>query len=109
MARKSREISGTGIYHVMMRGTNRQDIFEDSGESWGQALDSPSIHKAVSLRWGCFSLDAVIVLQSLLILLVLTILFTFGENSNTFGEKTNTFGVFRIRVHRRGTATWCCN
>lgn len=30
MARKSREISGTGIYHVMMRGTNRQDIFEDS-------------------------------------------------------------------------------
>lgn len=29
MARKSREISGTGIYHVMMRGTNRQNIFED--------------------------------------------------------------------------------
>ena len=29
MPRKSREISGTGIYHVMMRGTNRQNIFED--------------------------------------------------------------------------------
>lgn len=29
MARKSREVSGTGIYHVMMRGTNRQDIFEE--------------------------------------------------------------------------------
>ena len=30
MARKSREISGTGIYHVMMRGTNRQNIFEEN-------------------------------------------------------------------------------
>lgn len=29
MARKTREISGTGIYHVMMRGTNKQNIFED--------------------------------------------------------------------------------
>ena len=32
MARKSREVSGTGIYHVMMRGTNRQDIFEDGDD-----------------------------------------------------------------------------
>lgn len=30
MPRKTREISGTGIYHVMMRGTNKQNIFEDS-------------------------------------------------------------------------------
>ena len=30
MARRTREVSGTGIYHVMMRGINRQDIFEDS-------------------------------------------------------------------------------
>ena len=29
MARQAREISGTGIYHVMMRGINRQIIFED--------------------------------------------------------------------------------
>ena len=29
MARRAREASGTGIYHVMMRGINRQDIFED--------------------------------------------------------------------------------
>ena len=29
MARKAREQSGTGIYHVMLRGVNRQDIFED--------------------------------------------------------------------------------
>ena len=29
MARRAREISGTGIYHVMMRGINRQNIFED--------------------------------------------------------------------------------
>ena len=30
MPRKTREISGTGIYHVMMRGTNKQNLFEDS-------------------------------------------------------------------------------
>ena len=29
MPRKSREASSTGIYHVMLRGINRQDIFED--------------------------------------------------------------------------------
>ena len=30
MARQAREISGSGIYHVMMRGINRQNIFEDA-------------------------------------------------------------------------------
>ena len=29
MPRKERTKSGTGIYHVMLRGINRQDIFED--------------------------------------------------------------------------------
>ena len=29
MARLSREQSGTGIYHVMLRGINRQNIFND--------------------------------------------------------------------------------
>ena len=29
MPRRVRKISGTGIYHVMLRGINRQDIFED--------------------------------------------------------------------------------
>ena len=29
MPRRARKESGTGIYHVMMRGINRQDIFED--------------------------------------------------------------------------------
>ena len=32
MARQIRKISGTGIYHVMLRGINRQDIFEDEGD-----------------------------------------------------------------------------
>jgi len=32
MARKLREKSCTGIYHVIMRGINRQDIFEDEGD-----------------------------------------------------------------------------
>jgi len=30
MARQPRQRSGTGIYHVMLRGINRQDIFEDN-------------------------------------------------------------------------------
>ena len=29
MARQIRKKSGTGIYHVMLRGVSRQDIFED--------------------------------------------------------------------------------
>lgn len=29
MPRQARKESGTGIYHVMLRGINRQDIFED--------------------------------------------------------------------------------
>ena len=29
MPRTAREQSVTGIYHVMLRGINRQDIFED--------------------------------------------------------------------------------
>ena len=29
MPRQPRTSSGTGIYHVMLRGINRQDIFED--------------------------------------------------------------------------------
>ena len=29
MARQIRKKSGTGIYHVMLRGINRQDIFEN--------------------------------------------------------------------------------
>jgi len=29
MARQIRKNGGTGIYHVMLRGINRQDIFED--------------------------------------------------------------------------------
>ena len=32
MPRAGREQSGTGIYHVMLRGINRQDIFEESDD-----------------------------------------------------------------------------
>jgi hypothetical protein len=32
MARQLRKKSETGIYHVMLRGINRQDIFEDEGD-----------------------------------------------------------------------------
>ena len=32
MPRQERTKSGTGIYHVMLRGINKQDIFEDDGD-----------------------------------------------------------------------------
>ena len=34
MPRKPREKSGTGIYHVMLRGINHQDIFENRSDYW---------------------------------------------------------------------------
>lgn len=34
MPRQSRQSSGTGIYHVMLRGINQQNIFEDSEDYW---------------------------------------------------------------------------
>ena len=32
MARGIRKKSGTGIYHIMLRGINRQDIFEEDDD-----------------------------------------------------------------------------
>ena len=34
MPRKQRQVSGTGIYHVMLRGNNHQDIFESREDYW---------------------------------------------------------------------------
>ena len=34
MPRQSRTSSGTGIYHVMMRGINHQTIFEDEEDNY---------------------------------------------------------------------------
>ena len=34
MPRTGRKHSVTGIYHVMFRGINRQDIFEESEDYW---------------------------------------------------------------------------
>lgn len=34
MPRQARKTSGTGIYHVMLRGINRQDIFEDDEDRY---------------------------------------------------------------------------
>ena len=39
MPRQERTKSGTGIYHVMLRGINKQDIFEDDGIG----VDSPRV------------------------------------------------------------------
>ena len=47
MPRKQREKSGTGIYHVMMRSINHQDIFENSGDYW-KFLDGRGIADDIS-------------------------------------------------------------
>ncbi len=44
MPRQARKTSGTGIYHVMLRGINRQDIFEDD-EDYMKFLQS--LHQLV--------------------------------------------------------------
>ena len=40
MPRQERTKSGTGIYHVMLRGINRQDIFEDDEDYLQMELHS---------------------------------------------------------------------
>ena len=47
MARQIRKKSGTGIYHVMLRGINCQDIFEDDEDY----LQMTSILRAQSERY----------------------------------------------------------
>ena len=39
MPRQARQTSGTGIYHVMMRGINHQNIFEEQ-EDYYQFLNT---------------------------------------------------------------------
>ncbi len=34
MPRQQRQSSGTGVYHVMMRGINHQNIFEDEEDNY---------------------------------------------------------------------------
>ena len=47
MPRKAREKSSTGIYHVVLRGINRQIIFEDD-EDYEKLLDTLKEHKETS-------------------------------------------------------------
>ena len=50
MPRQPRTSSGTGIYHVMLRGINRQDIFEEQ-EDYQQFLIR--LHNLVDLTSMC--------------------------------------------------------
>ena len=46
MPRQAKKKSNTGIYHVMARGINRQDIFEDE-EDYIKFIDTLKTYKAV--------------------------------------------------------------
>ncbi|MDR2296275.1 MAG: hypothetical protein LBD95_05700 [Clostridiales Family XIII bacterium] len=41
MTRKPRKESGTGVYHVMMRGINRRNIFEEKSDC-ARFLETPA-------------------------------------------------------------------
>ena len=47
MARQIRKKSGTGIYHMMLIGINRQDIFEDDADylQMSQGIANPLEHR----------------------------------------------------------------
>jgi len=47
MARQARKKSTTGIYHIMMRGINRQSIFEDQ-EDYTKFLETLKQYKQIS-------------------------------------------------------------
>ena len=51
MPRQERTKSGTGIYHVMLRGINRQDIFEDAEDY----LQMVACLRMITVPW--FSLE----------------------------------------------------
>lgn len=40
MPRTGRKHSGTGIYHVMLRGINRQGAFEDPEDHWEDGINN---------------------------------------------------------------------
>ena len=50
MPRQARKHSGTGVYHVMLRGINRQDIFEDD-EDYRQMVTCLRYYFVVLLRY----------------------------------------------------------
>ena len=51
MARQIRKKSGTGIYHVMLRGINRQDIFEDDEDylQMSQGIANPLMVQSLEI------------------------------------------------------------
>ena len=52
MARSAREKSASGIYHVMVRGINHQDIFFDD-EDYQRFLETMQRVTVVSVRTAC--------------------------------------------------------
>ena len=52
MPRTGRKHSGTGIYHVMLRGINRQDIFEEPEDHWELERESKTEVPAILRFYG---------------------------------------------------------
>lgn len=61
MPRTARDQSATGIYHVMIRGINRQDIF-DAPEDYRKFIETLAeltawVDMPMSERYGCIDID----------------------------------------------------
>ena len=55
MPRQERTKSGTGIYHVMLRGINKQDMFEDDEDYLQMTSIKTKMITEPSLGHSCFS------------------------------------------------------
>ena len=59
MPRQERTKSGTGIYHVMLRGINKQDMFEDDEDY----LQMTSIKtKMITVPWSARIMGSVLLI-----------------------------------------------
>ena len=54
MPRKERKHSETGIYHVMIRDINRQDIFDEDADYWTLIRALSSIQRSEILHYPLY-------------------------------------------------------
>ncbi len=67
MPRQARKESGTGIYHVMLRGINRQDIFEDAEDQSQRMLNAIEPGSPLPIHWHRKSSETVVCLRGRLV------------------------------------------
>ena len=67
MPRQVRKESGTGIYHVMLRGINRQDIFEDAEDQSQRMLNAIELGSPLPIHRHRKSSETVVCIRGRLV------------------------------------------